>query len=260
MTQVFSNIDSWRAFHRAEMPIDKSLGFVPTMGNLHNGHASLLQRSLTENNMTVLSIFVNPTQFNEDNDYQNYPNTFNEDLALAQALGVDFVLQGNYADLYPDDYHYRIEEQVISQGPEGIARPGHFTGMMTIVMKLLQLVRPQRVYFGEKDYQQLRLVQGMVEAFFLDVEVIGCATLRDAAGLALSSRNNLLADNKIPQARLFSKILQSDNGLDTIRQELKRANFKVDYVQDWQGRRCAAVWLDNVRLIDNVPIVENEGG
>ena len=151
-------------------PSRLQIGFVPTMGNLHQGHLSLLERCCTENDISVLSIFINPTQFNNKNDYTNYPQTLEQDLALAEKAKVDYILMPTYSELYPDDFAYQVSETKISQELEGKFRPGHFTGMLTVVLKLLLLVKAHRAYFGEKDYQQLQLIRGMAKSFFLETE------------------------------------------------------------------------------------------
>jgi pantoate--beta-alanine ligase len=143
-----------------------SLGFVPTMGNLHAGHAALLARARQDCGTTLLSIFVNPTQFDDPTDLERYPRTLEADLAIAQAAGVDHVLLPTPAELSPDGYTYKVQESAVSTVLCGASRPGHFDGVLTVVMKLLNLVRPARAYFGEKDHQQLTLIRDMVQAFF----------------------------------------------------------------------------------------------
>jgi len=188
--RCFESLDDWRAA-RAVLGMTR-IGFVPTMGALHAGHASLLARSVAESEYTVLSIYVNPTQFNDAGDLARYPRTLEQDLALAESLGVDAVLLPRYEALYADGYRYRLDEMTFSRTLCGAHRPGHFAGVLTVVMKLLNLVRATRAYFGEKDYQQYLLIRDMCAAFFLDTEIVPCATLREPDGLAMSSRNMLL--------------------------------------------------------------------
>lgn len=230
---------------------NKTLGFVPTMGNLHLGHESLLAKSIQENEITVLSIFVNPTQFNDQKDFQNYPKTLEDDLALAQSLGVNYVFLPNADMMYPDGYRYQVQEADLSQKLEGKFRPGHFTGMMTIVLKLLQLIRPTKGYFGEKDRQQLLLIQGFCEAFFLEVDIVPCPTIRNASGLALSSRNQHLSPTQLEQAARFPALLKQNSPLETIRNQLSESGFSVEYVEEEGQYRYGAIRLDSVRLIDN---------
>lgn len=252
MTTVIKNIEDWRSLRQQDLFTNKKIGFVPTMGNLHQGHQSLLARSIAENQLTVLSIFVNPTQFNNPNDLATYPRTFDQDLALAKNSGVDFILAPNYQELYPDNYRYQVSETQFSHELCGKNRPGHFSGVLTIVLKLLNLVKPTRAYFGEKDFQQLHLVKEMVNTFFLDVAIIPCPTIRDAEGFALSSRNSRLSAEQYTQALNFPKLLGSDNSCEHIANSLIKSGFSVDYIEEHNGRRFGAVKIGDVRLIDNV--------
>jgi len=228
-----------------------SVGFVPTMGALHPGHRSLLERARAENDRVVLSIFVNPTQFDDPADLERYPRTLAADLGLADGLA-DHVLVPDPAQMYPDDYRYRMTESALSARLEGAQRPGHFEGVLTVVLRLLNLVSPHRAYFGEKDWQQLQLVQGMVRALFLPVEIVPCPTVREADGLAVSSRNRRLSAAGRARAALFPRILRDSAGPGTAASALAAAGFGVDYVEDLDGVRLGAVRLENVRLIDNV--------
>lgn len=251
--KIIDNLDAWR---RLRQQLSGTVGFVPTMGALHRGHARLLERSVAENATTVLSIYLNPTQFNNPDDLARYPCTLEQDLQLARELGVDVVLLPGYDDLYADDYRFRIEEHRFSRELCGAHRPGHFTGVLTVVMKLLNLVRPTHAYFGEKDFQQLQLIRDMCESFFMDVEIVGCATVREPDGLALSSRNALLDTAGRARSAQFQRLLRSDLDDAAVARELNRAGFVVDYVETRDGRRFGAVLVDcgdrQVRLIDNV--------
>lgn len=238
---------------RKKLNIEDSIGFVPTMGNLHAGHASLLKRSRKENAISVLSIYVNPTQFNDPNDLKNYPRSLEQDLVLAQDCQVDYVLLFNDEDLYHDHFNYQIiTSHPLSQIMEGIARPNHFTGVLTIVMKLLMLTLPHKAYFGEKDYQQLKLIEGLVSAFFLNIKIVACPTIREDSGLALSSRNNLLSLSDKRQAALLFQVLQQPLDLDDMKRQLVEYGFMIDYLELYENRLFAAVKIGNVRLIDNV--------
>lgn len=176
--QIFHNLNEWIRFRNSLSP-DLSLGFAPTMGNLHAGHASLFLASSKENHYTVSSLFVNPTQFNNPDDYKHYPRTVDADLELMTQNGVDFCILPNENEIYTDGYAYQVQENRLGQLMEGKHRPGHFNGVLTIVMKLFNLVKPTRAYFGEKDYQQLLLIQGMVKALFMDIEIKSCPTVRE---------------------------------------------------------------------------------
>lgn len=233
---------------------DRKIGFVPTMGALHAGHASLIERSVAECDVTVLSIYVNPTQFDNRDDLGKYPVTLDEDVALAASLGADLAFAPDYNEIYPDDYRYRIEENDLSRMLCGAHRPGHFTGVLTVVMKLLNIVRPHRAYFGEKDYQQYRLIDGMTRAFFVDVEIVPCPIVRESDGLALSSRNVNLDRAGRKKAPMIHELIASDIGDDEVKRRLRQAGLAVDYVESREGRRFAAVRVGDVRLIDNVAL------
>src|ERR1700722_15609352 len=160
MTKIIQTPQEWKTI-RSTLN-NTSIGFVPTMGNLHAGHESLLMRAKSENTTTVLSLFTNPTQFDDPNDFNCYPKTLDKDIATAKKLDIDWVFIPITEDLYPDNYRYRVMETELSQLFCGKYRPGHFIGVLTIVLKLLLLINPTYAYFGEKDFQQLQLIKGMV--------------------------------------------------------------------------------------------------
>jgi pantoate--beta-alanine ligase len=244
----------WRQERRAQIRAGVTLGLVPTMGALHEGHLSLVRRSRSENDRTLVTIFVNPTQFDESSDFAGYPRTIDEDLTMLRDEGVECVLVPGERDLYPDGFRYRVTEVERSKVLEGACRPGHFDGMLTVVLKLLQLAAAERAYFGEKDWQQLSLVRGLAEAFFLPTTIVGCATVREPDGLALSSRNRLLSPTDRLKAPQFHHALGTCPSPDAAARALGQAGFVVDYVEEWDGRRLGAVRLGGVRLIDNVPL------
>jgi len=252
MTKIVESIEQIREVRSLATKNKKTIGFVPSMGNLHEGHASLLQNSRSENDIVILSLFVNHTQFNNPNDYDKYPRTFERDLELASIEKVDYVFTPSRALLYPDDYAYQISESQLSKLMEGKHRQGHFEGVLTVVMKLLQLVKPERAYFGEKDYQQLELIKGMVSTFFLETQIIGCPTARESEGLAYSSRNALLPIESHNKAHRFYQLLNQNQPCDKIFEDLTEIGFTVEYIEEYQGRRYGAVFLDDVRLIDNI--------
>mgnify|MGYP001171749396 CR=1 FL=1 len=243
---------------RARLMAVGTVGFVPTMGTLHSGHFSLIERSLSECDFTVVSIYLNPTQFNNSNDLRNYPKTLKTDLVKLRERKVDLVFLPSYSDLYIDDFNYAVDETWFSQQLCGVNRPGHFKGVLTVVMKLFNILQPNKAYFGEKDYQQLSLIKGMVEAFFLDIEIIGCPTCREADGLAMSSRNLKLSPGARKLAPRFHEILSSARDDVSVFKVLGEVGFRVDYVSTIGARRYGAVILDDeptaVRLIDNVKI------
>ncbi|MGH7552484.1 MAG: pantoate--beta-alanine ligase [Longimicrobiales bacterium] len=254
MMGILEDPIAWRSERRAQTQAMLTLGFVPTMGALHEGHLSLVRRSRSENDRTLVSIFVNPTQFDDPSDLARYPRTLDSDLAALRAEETDFVFLPRAADLYADGYRYRITENGLSTVLEGTHRPGHFDGVLTVVLKLLHIVKPERAYFGEKDWQQLNLVRGMADAFFLPIAIVSCATVRDADGLALSSRNRNLLPTDRQRASRFYRSLSSARTADEASRELRALGFVVDYVEDRDGRRMGAVRLGGVRLIDNVPL------
>ncbi len=249
--KVFKSIQEWLEFRQT---IKTTIGFVPTMGALHAGHLSLVKESQENNDLTIVSIYVNPTQFNNPDDLNTYPMTLEDDLKLLKGIGVDCVLLPKYSEIYPDDYTFKISESEISQTMEGVFRSNHFDGMLTVVMKLLNIAKPSNTYFGNKDYQQLTLIKSMVAAFFIPVNIIGLSTIREKDGLAMSSRNKLLSSEARLKAAEFSRIIKSA-GLDIeLHKELELAGFEVDYVTTKWNRRHAAVNLNDVRLIDNVEL------
>jgi pantoate--beta-alanine ligase len=258
VTAIFQDPRAWRGERLGQIHAGVTLGFVPTMGALHEGHLSLVRRSRSQNDRTLVSIFVNPTQFDDPADLARYPRTLEADLATLRAEGTDFVLLPTAGDLYPDGYRYRVTEIGRSTVLEGARRPGHFDGVLTVVLKLLQIAQPERAYFGEKDWQQLDLVRKMAAAFFLPTEIVGCPTVRDADGLALSSRNRNLLPADRQRAPRFYELLSSAPTADAASRELRASGFAVDYVEDHEGRRLGAVRLGGIRLIDNVPLEDHD--
>ena len=256
----------------------KSIGLVPTMGALHRGHLSLVNQSLNDNDITVVSVFVNPTQFNDKNDLEKYPRTLDKDTQLVNSLGVDYVFAPTVEEMYPEPdtrvFNYAPQDEVM----EGIYRPGHFNGMCQIVSKLFSIVQPTRAYFGEKDYQQLVIVKRMVEDLKLDIEVVGCPIVREKDGLALSSRNALLSKEERENALLISKTLfeslklaanyslketlsfvkntiQQNDNLELQYFEIVDANTLLP-LEEWEDSSsiigCITVFCGAVRLIDNI--------
>lgn len=254
--RVVSDLDTWLRVR--EILDDASVGFVPTMGALHEGHLALIRRSAAENERTVVSVFVNAPQFNDPADLQGYPRSLEGDVRMAADAGADFVFAPTHETMYDDGYRYRVTECNLSRTLEGAHRPGHFDGVLTVVLKLLNLVRPTRAYFGEKDYQQYLLIHGMADAFFLDTEIVACPTVRETDGLALSSRNVLLSPEARELAPRFAEMLAGAEGPEVVRRHLEDAGFEVDYVEDVDGRRYGAVCVDGVRLIDNLSLEDDE--
>jgi pantoate--beta-alanine ligase len=263
-----------------------SVGFVPTMGYLHDGHLSLVRRARSENDSVVVSIFVNPTQFGPHEDFQRYPRDLNRDLGLLDTAQVDAVFTPAVDEMYPAGASTMVEVEALSSILEGASRPGHFRGVATIVCKLFHLVHPDRAYFGEKDYQQLQVIQHMVRDLRMPVKVIGCPTIREPDGLAMSSRNVYLSpperqaaaalSRALSQAKRLSKDdvweasrLQAEVQKMLDKEPLIRADYvaivhpqtlqPVDTVVTEEAVLCLAVWIGRTRLIDNIRLRESEG-
>jgi pantoate--beta-alanine ligase len=265
---VHRSVESWVAVKHGLY--QESLGFVPTMGNLHSGHTSLISKARKECDVVLLSIFVNPTQFDDPCDLAQYPRTLQADLELAKENGVDHVLLPEADQIYSDGYTYQVHESKLSQSLCGLSRPGHFDGVLSVVMNLLQIAQSsvdptkQRAYFGEKDLQQLVLIRDMVRAFFLPWTIVSCPTVRESDGLAMSSRNSRLTDDQRSLAPLLYRTLRESGDAITALTLLTRVGFRVDYVEDTdldgRRRRLAAAFLGNIRLIDNVTLDQEPAG
>jgi pantoate--beta-alanine ligase len=188
---------------------NKLIGFVPTMGALHEGHASLVKESVKENDITVVSVFLNPTQFNDKNDLANYPRTLEADCKLLEKVGADFVFAPSVEEMYPTEDKRHFEYPPVSTVMEGAHRLGHFNGVCQVVSRLFYIVRPDRAYFGEKDWQQIAVIKCMVKALGIKVQVVECPIIREKDGLAMSSRNTLLAADERAIAPNIYKALKS---------------------------------------------------
>ena len=259
----------------------KSIGLVPTMGALHKGHLSLVKNSISNNDITVVSIFVNPTQFNNPNDLASYPRTVDKDLELLQTVGCDVVFAPEADDIYSKsetDSRFEFDFEGLDKVMEGKFRPGHFNGVVQIVSKLFDLVRPDRAYFGEKDFQQLAIIRLMTRRYNLPIEIVPCPIVREDSGLALSSRNSLLKDNEKQVASHIYAVLNESRQFvpQTEVEELKQCviaaieqkpELKVEYFDIVDGHTlksivkwdesdyivgCITVFCGNVRLIDNI--------
>lgn len=247
----FNTILDWKV---TRSKLKGTLGFVPTMGALHKGHLELIRKAIRECDHVVVSIYVNPTQFDKKEDLDKYPQVLDQDIKLLKDLGVGYLITPTYQEIYSDGFHYKITEDEGSKILCGASRKGHFDGVLTIVMKLLNITKADKAYFGEKDFQQLQLIRGMVDAFFIDVEIVGCPIVRDEKGVALSSRNRRLSEKQLEfVAENFSKRLEKDS-IDSLKSHLSSNGIEVDYLEEHWGRRFAAVWCDGVRLIDNAKI------
>ncbi|MEE1183449.1 MAG: pantoate--beta-alanine ligase, partial [Paludibacteraceae bacterium] len=185
----------------------KSVGFVPTMGALHDGHISLITRSVAENDLCIASVFVNPTQFNDKADLERYPRTPEADCAMLQAAGCDVVFMPTVQEMYPEEDTRQFNFGSLETVMEGKYRPGHFNGVAQIVSKLFDAVQPNKAYFGEKDFQQVAIIRAMVQQLNYPIEIIACPIIREESGLARSSRNTLLTDEQRKKAALIAKVL-----------------------------------------------------
>ncbi len=186
----------------------RTVGLVPTMGALHEGHASLVRRSVGDNDVTVVSVFVNPTQFNDKNDLKNYPRDLEADCRLLEECGADYVLAPSVEEMYPTPDRRQFDFPPITSVMEGAHRPGHFNGVCQVVSRLFYIVRPQRAYFGEKDWQQIAVVKALVKYIGVGVDIVECPIVRDADGLARSSRNALLSKDERSIAPAIYKALK----------------------------------------------------
>ncbi|GAA6992523.1 pantoate--beta-alanine ligase [Helicobacter pylori] len=207
--RVLETIAALREYRKS---LKESVGFVPTMGALHKGHQSLIERSLKENPHTIVSVFVNPTQFGANEDFSAYPCPLEKDLALCEGLGVNAVFVPKVSEMYPYEIEQRLKlyaPTFLSHSLEGAVRKGHFDGVVQVVLKLFHLVHPTRAYFGKKDAQQLLIIQHLVQDLLLDIEIVPCEIVRDDDNLALSSRNVYLNATQRKQALAIPKALES---------------------------------------------------
>ncbi|HTA82468.1 MAG TPA: pantoate--beta-alanine ligase [Bacteroidia bacterium] len=257
---------------------DRPIGFVPTMGALHEGHLSLIKQAKTENEVVVCSIFVNPTQFNDPADLARYPRPLEEDKRMLESAGCDVLFMPSVAQMYPNDDYSTLNEDFgkLDKVMEGASRPGHFAGMITIVNKLFMAVKPHNAYFGQKDYQQLAIVRRFIEKHVIPINIISCPIVREPDGLAMSSRNRLLTPEErkravlIPQTMNKVKEMWNKNSAAEIKEFVqtefaKEGYLKLDYFEIADARTlqpiedkskpavaCIAVFDGKIRLIDNV--------
>ncbi len=278
---VISDILSLREQRRRWQLDGKLIAFVPTMGNLHQGHLNLVREAKKKADIVVVSIFINPLQFGPDEDLDAYPRTMHEDKAALQELGVDLLFTPSADDIYSRG----LEQQTFVEVPGlsymicGASRPGHFRGVATIVCKLFNMVQPNLAFFGEKDFQQLQVIKAMVTDLSMNLKVFGVPTVREADGLAMSSRNNYLTEsNRLVAPSLYKNLIKVSDHIELGRRdfsriiaeckaELNEVGFKVDYIEirsaetllqpgheDTHIVILAAAFLGKTRLIDNVQI------
>lgn len=263
----------------ANRPKNGSLGFVPTMGALHQGHASLIKKSLAENALSICSIFVNPTQFNNKTDFKNYPNRLDKDLNLLREIGCDAVFTPSKEAMYPNGLTSKVFDfGMLDKVMEGASRSGHFNGVAMVVSRLFEIIKPQRAYFGEKDFQQLVIIKSLTAQKFKSIKIVPCSTLREKDGLAMSSRNLLLDKRyRAAAARIYQRLLVVQEQVKNVTvSELrswvinvfkKDEDLILDYFEiadakslkksdNWSDFpkhiACIAVFAGTTRLIDNI--------
>lgn len=276
--KLFTSVKELRAaLDQVEQP---GIGFVPTMGALHAGHRSLVERARRENATVVVSVFVNPTQFNDKNDLRHYPRTPEADARLLEEAGADFVLMPSVEEIYPAEDTRVFDFGPIDKVMEGATRPGHFNGVAQVVSRLFDIVRPARAYFGEKDFQQIAVIREMVRQLALPVEIVDCPIVRGEDGLALSSRNTLLdKEHRAAAPHIYATLKAAAERSHTlppaelkawVRSEIERGGLlRVIYFQPVDARTmqevaawsdaphiqgCIAVQAGEIRLIDNIRI------
>ena len=276
--KIVNSIQELKRYLAEERQHNKQIGFVPTMGALHNGHLSLVKRCVEENDVCVVSIFVNPTQFNDKNDLATYPRTLDKDSALLEPVGCDYVFAPTETEMYPEPDTRTFDFGTVSAVMEGARRPGHFNGVAQIVSKLFYAVEPDNAYFGEKDFQQIAVIRAMVKQLNIPVKINACPILREDDGLALSSRNVRLTPEQRQKAPLIARTLKESINFaagksvqETIDYVVNTINadpvMRVEYyeivdgitmesIKDWSDTEyavgCITVYCGEVRLIDNV--------
>ena len=277
--KIISNVEELRSEIQSVKNAGRTIGFVPTMGALHDGHISLVERSVSENDFNVVSIFVNPTQFNNLTDLEKYPRKIEDDAQLLTATGCDLIFAPQPSDIYTVDemkQAFEFDFGGLDKVMEGKFRPGHFNGVVQIVSKLFALVCPVKAYFGEKDFQQLAIIHRMVNVLNMSVEIVDCPIVRESGGLAMSSRNERLTPEQRKIAVNISKILSEScnfvpdlNPVELKHLVTERLNeidgLEVEYYEianietlqtaaNWEKPTvgCVAVFCGEVRLIDNI--------
>lgn len=243
-----------------------SIGFVPTMGALHRGHAALVEKAARENDRVIVSVFVNPLQFGPNEDYGRYPRALPADRKLVSAAGAHAVYAPSAGEMYPEGFHTHVEVEGLSDLYCGRYRPGHFRGVATVVLKLFNQVRADRAYFGEKDWQQVRVLEDMVRDLDVGVELVRVPIVREDDGLALSSRNAYLSPAERRAAPALRRALEAgraearrrNSRAETVGASVRRAlagtGLKLQYASILDGRLLAAAYLGRTRLIDNIPL------
>ncbi|MCD7977855.1 MAG: pantoate--beta-alanine ligase [Tannerellaceae bacterium] len=276
--KIIHSIKELKQSLQVERESGKKIGFVPTMGALHAGHLSLMRQSVKDNDVSVASIFVNPTQFNDKNDLATYPRTLEKDCELLEAVGCDYVFAPDESEMYPEPDTRIFELGRVAEVMEGAHRPGHFNGVAQIVSKLFEVVEPDKAYFGEKDFQQIAVIREMTRQLNLPVEIVPCPILREADGLAMSSRNVRLTNEQRQKAPLIARTLKESTtfvpgkSVEEVKEYVIRTInqdpvMRVEYyeivdgktlesIREWSETEepvgCITVFCGEVRLIDNI--------
>ena len=280
--KIVNSIKDLKAYLAEAKQDNKKIGFVPTMGALHNGHLSLVQHCVKNNDVCVVSVFVNPTQFNDKHDLETYPRTLEADCVLLESAGCDYVFAPSVEEMYPEPDTRTFDLGTVSEVMEGAKRPGHFNGVCQIVSKLFNAVQPDCAYFGEKDFQQLAIIREMVRQLKYNLEIVGCSIVREEDGLALSSRNKRLSAEERENALNISRTLFKSRNFaatHTVSETQKMVEdaieaapgLRMEYfeivdgntlqkISNWEDTSyavgCITVFCGEVRLIDNIKYKE----
>ena len=232
----------------------KKIGLVPTMGALHEGHASLIRRSVKDNEVTVVSVFLNPTQFNDKNDLERYPRTLEADCQLAEACGADYLFAPSVEEIYPTPDMRHFEFPPVSTVMEGARRPGHFNGVCQVVSRLFYIVKPDKAYFGEKDWQQIAVIKQLVKFINSNVQIVECPIVREADGLAMSSRNSLLTDEERAIAPAIYQALKDSVDFSqshTVKETHDKVVEQINAVNGLEVEYFEIVDGDSLQIVDN---------
>jgi len=281
--KIFSKISDTTSYIRQQKEDGKTIGFVPTMGALHDGHLALMKRAKQENNMLVVSIFVNPIQFNNKSDLENYPRVLDKDIKLLEEIDTDILFAPTAGEMYPEEVKKQYDFGALGNVMEGANRPGHFNGVAIVVSKLFNITIPHRAYFGEKDFQQLAIINKLVKIENIDVDIIPCEIVRENDGLAMSSRNARLTTSQREAAPFIYKVLQNavkyagEKSVNELKKWVEtqfkdKDEFRLEYfeisdsvdlqpITNWNEAETAmgfiVVNMGNIRLIDNIRLFNN---
>jgi len=281
--KIFSKISDTTSYIKQQKEDGKTIGFVPTMGALHDGHLALMKRAKQENDILVVSIFVNPIQFNNKSDLENYPRVLDKDIKLLEEIDTDILFAPTAGEMYPEEVKKQYDFGALGNVMEGANRPGHFNGVAIVVSKLFNITMPHRAYFGEKDFQQLAIINKLVKIENIDVDIIPCEIVRENDGLAMSSRNARLTNSQREAAPFIYKVLQNavkyagEKSVNELKKWVEiqfkdKDEFRLEYfeisdsvdlqpITNWNEAETAmgfiVVNMGNIRLIDNIRLFNN---